>query len=115
MPAAARVRAIKLTAGYTRALSGGDLFTMNPRLRRVRVERGGVTLGEFDLDPARRDLQTLPVDAPGGDFRIEVLAVVAGTRAAWREACVSELEVWGDAAYDALVRACPVGDPALRR
>ncbi len=95
LPAGVTVSAIKITAGFTRVGARGDLFTMNQRVRRVRVSRDGVALGEFDLDPARRDLQTLAVTGPGGTYRIELTDFVPGTQAGWREACVSELQIWG--------------------
>ncbi|MDX2086539.1 MAG: hypothetical protein SFX73_01760 [Kofleriaceae bacterium] len=95
VPKAARVTSIKMSAGFTHVDKHGDLFTMNPRIRKVRVTRDGTVLGEHVLDIERRTLQELPVDAGGGTFKIEVIEIVAGTRTAWKEISVSELEVWG--------------------
>lgn len=95
VPSLSHVTAIKLTAGYTKETRTADLFTQNQRIGRVRVTRAGTVLGEFPLDPERRDLQTIPLDAAGGDFTVSFIDVHAGSRPAWREACVSEFEVWG--------------------
>ena len=96
VPATARVTAIKLTAGFTHVDKKlGDLFTQNPRIKQVRITRDGKPLGDFPLDIRSRALQELTLDAPGGDFRISVLAYEPGSKKAWREIAVSELEVWG--------------------
>jgi hypothetical protein len=76
---------------------GEDLFAMNHRISKVRVTRDGVSLLESALDPDGRGLQTIALDAPGGDFKIEVLAVKPGTMAKWRELVVSEINVFGTA------------------
>lgn len=96
VPADARVKTIKLTAGFTHKDKRlGDLFTLNPRIKKVRVTRGDEVVVEQVLDIANRGLQSIPVDLAGGDFEIRVVEVVPGTKKHWREACVSELEVWG--------------------
>jgi tRNA A-37 threonylcarbamoyl transferase component Bud32 len=97
LPASAHVHAILLTVGFTKTEEKGrDLFLMNHRIARVRLLRDGRSLGERRLDIADRGLQRIPIDALGGEYRIEVTAVVPGTRAAWREVCVSELRVPGE-------------------
>ena len=96
VPAGARIKQIKLTPGFAavdRRL--GDLFTKNARIRKLRLSHAGRPIKDVTLDPTRRSLQTIDVDLPGRDLRIEVLAAEPGTRKAWREACISELEVWG--------------------
>lgn len=95
LPEAVTVSAIELTVGYTKVTPTSDLFTGNHRVTRVRVLRGGTEIGVFALDPRSRELQTLPISGPGGIYRIEVLEVVPGTRANWREVCISELRVIG--------------------
>jgi hypothetical protein len=105
LPPAAHVDVIKIAAGFTQVDKKADLFTMNPRIRKVRVSRNGKPLLDKQLDIESRALQDLPVDAPGGDFRIEVLEIAPGSRPSWREICVSELEVWGTP---------PPGTPATR-
>ena len=96
VPAVARVKLIELTAGYVAtSRKGEDLFALNHRIARVRVTRDGVSLGEHALDPDSRALQRIALDAQGGDFKIEVLAVKPGTRAAWKELVMSELRVFG--------------------
>lgn len=96
VPAAARVKLVELTVGYVAtSKKGEDLFAMNHRIARVRVTRDGVSLGEHALDPDSRAFQRIAVDAPGGDFKIEVLAVKPGSRAAWKELVMSELRVFG--------------------
>lgn len=97
VPRATRVRIVELTVGYdSSSKKGEDLFAANHRIAKVRVTRDGVSLGEHALDPDRRGFQRIALDAPGGDFKIEVLAVKPGTRAAWKEIVVSELRVLGD-------------------
>ena len=96
VPAGARIKQIKLTPGFAavdRRL--GDLFTKNARIKKLRLSHAGRPIKDVTLDPTRRTLQTIDVDLPGGDLRLEVLAAEPGTRKAWREACISELEVWG--------------------
>jgi hypothetical protein len=94
----AHVSTIKLTAGYAKRDKQGDLFTMNQRIKRVRVLRDGVQLAVHTLDVERRDLQDIAIDADGGDFTIEVVELVAGSKASWQEVAISELEVWGTVA-----------------
>jgi hypothetical protein len=95
VPATAKVSSVKLTAGFTKVDKKlGDLFTMNPRIKKVRVTAGAKTQ-DFDLDIAKRDLQELTIDLPGGDIDIAVLAYEPGTKKTWREISISELEVWG--------------------
>jgi hypothetical protein len=95
LPDDARVHHLELTAGYTRQTARTDLFTANVRVRRVRVSRAGQSLGEFDLDPEQRGLQTVSVAGAGGLWRIETIGLVPGTRAAWREVSLTELRVMG--------------------
>ncbi|MFN0253122.1 MAG: NADase-type glycan-binding domain-containing protein [Kofleriaceae bacterium] len=95
VPAETKVTAIKLTAGFTKVDKKlGDLFTMNPRIKRVRVSSGGKS-ADFTLDVAKRTLQELAIDLPPGDLHLAVLASEPGTKKSWREISISELEVWG--------------------
>jgi hypothetical protein len=95
VPREVHVDRIRMSAGFTHQDPKGDLFTMNQRIQQVRVSRAGTVILEQRLDPGSRNLQELPIDAAGGDFRIEVTELIPGTEASWREVCVSELEVWG--------------------
>ncbi len=95
VPAEAHVTAIKLIVGNTGSGPEGDYFVLNHRVKRVRISREATQVGDFALDPEQRGLQAIAIDQPGGAFRVEVLETVPGTRATWREICVSELEVWG--------------------
>lgn len=97
LPEGATVTSIELTAGFTHRSATADLFEGNHRVSRVRVLREGVEVGAFDVDPTSRALQSIPVHGAGGLYRIEIAAVVAGSRAEWREACISELRVMGHA------------------
>jgi hypothetical protein len=108
VPAAAHVTAIKLTAGFTRKDKQGDLFAMNQRVRKVKLWRDGKSLGERTLDPDARGLQALAVDGGGGDYRIEIAELVAGTKPDWREVAISELEVWGTAPGTSATKTKPV-------
>ena len=95
VPATAKVTSIKLTAGFTKVDKKlGDLFTMNPRIKKVRVSSRTIAK-DFDLDIANRGLQELKIDLPGGDIDIAVVASEPGTKKTWREISISELEVWG--------------------
>jgi hypothetical protein len=94
LPPSATVHSIGLTAGFTKA-EATDLFTGNHRVARVRVLRDGTEVGAFALNVESRELQTFDLRGPGGVYRIEVAEVVAGSRASWRETCVSELRIFG--------------------
>ena len=86
VPGDARVTAIRMTVGFTKVDPKlGDLFTMNPRIRKVRVLRNGAAIAERALDPTLRTLQDIPIDQPGGEYKIEVVDVMPGTRPSWRE------------------------------
>lgn len=97
VPSDAHVKQVKLTAGFVAKGREGDYFTMNQRIRSVRITSGGKLIANATLDPELRVLQTIPVDGPGGDYRIEITSLLVGTQKTWRETCVSELEVWGAA------------------
>lgn len=95
LPADVQIKTIKLTAGFVHKNQSGDLFTLNPRIKKVRISRAGQFVVEQTLDVENRGLQEIAVDMPGGDFEIRVLEVVPGSKPNWRETCISELEVWG--------------------
>lgn len=95
VPVDAYVARIELTAGFDKKGADGDLFTMNHRIKRVRVRRDGKVLREHTLDVDARGPQAIPVDTAGGSFRIEILETVPGSKKEWREVCVSELRVPG--------------------
>ncbi len=98
VPKSARVLKVEITPGFDKiAKDGGDLFTMNHRITKVRLSREGKAIKEVDLDPNKRDLQAIAIDEPGGDFKLEVLATLPGTKKEWKELAVSELRVWGRA------------------
>lgn len=94
VPPEAHVASIALTAGFTHDQGAVDLFTGNHRLRRVRVEHDSRSQ-TFTLDPESRALQPLSLDTDGGWFLVDVVELLAGTHAEWREVCVSELRVLG--------------------
>lgn len=94
--AGARIKQIKLTPGFSFVDKRlGDLFTQNARIKKLRLFSGGRPIKDVTLDPSKRDLQTIDVDLAGGDLRLEVIAAEPGSRKTWREACISELQVWG--------------------
>jgi len=95
VPKAARVDTIRMTVGFTTTGPEGDYFTMNLRIDKVRILHDGVLVREVDLDPENRGLQDIPIGAAGGDYKIEIVHTVKGTKPNWREVCVSELEVLG--------------------
>jgi hypothetical protein len=92
---AGTIEELRLTAGHTGHGAGGeDYFTMNPRIQKITVLKGDTVLVTAPLDITRRDLQTVKVHADGM-LRIRIDEVVPGSKPRWREACISELEVWG--------------------
>jgi len=96
VPVGATIKQIKLTPGFASVDKKlGDLFTKNARITRVRLHHAGRPIRDVTFDPARRDLQTIDVNLTGGDLRLEVIAAQPGSKKNWREACISELEVWG--------------------
>src|SRR5690606_8922483 len=72
-----------------------DLFTKNARIKKLQLYHAGRAIKYVTLDPAKRGLQTIEVDLAGGDLRLEVIEAEPGSKKTWREACISELEVWG--------------------
>jgi hypothetical protein len=92
VPREAHVASVQLTVGFDKT----ELFTGNHRISRVKVSRDGAVLREMALDVEKRGLQSIPIDRPGGDFEIRVVATVPGTNAKWKELVVSELVVLGD-------------------
>lgn len=95
VPKDAQVEAIQLTAGFDKKKGNVDLFTSNHRITKVAISRDGQKLKEASLDPAKRGLQTIAVDGPGGDYRIDVVETLPGSRKEWKELTVSELKVLG--------------------
>jgi hypothetical protein len=95
VPKDVRVDEIQLTAGFTKVTAKEDLFTANHRIKRVAVSRDGVLLKEVDIDPTVRSLQSISIDGPGGDYKVEVKDTVPGTRKDWKELVVSEFRVVG--------------------
>lgn len=93
LPEQVVVSAIALTAGYTSARSRVDLFTANRRIQAVRIHHGD---DQFDarLDIDDRSLQHVEVHGNGGEWIIELIDWVDGTRP-WREMVVSEVQVLG--------------------
>jgi hypothetical protein len=97
VPKEARVDRVRIACGFDRkAKDGRDLFTANHRIARLRVWRDGTALKEVTLDTSRRDLQSIDIDGPGGDYRLSVLETLPGTEPSWKELVVSELQVLGD-------------------
>lgn len=97
VPKTAKVLRVELTPGFDKTATKGDLFTMNHRIKKVRITREGAVVKEAALDVDKRTLQAIDVDAEGGDFKIDVLETVPGTQKNWRELTVSEFRVWGRA------------------
>jgi hypothetical protein len=95
VPAGVTVSSFAMTAGFTRQNGRNDLFLMNHRVERVRVSKDGVELGEFALNPDGRALQTFALLSGAGTYRFTISAERAGTRANWRELCVSEFVLYG--------------------
>jgi hypothetical protein len=115
VPVGAHVTAIRITVGFTKVdKTLGDLFTQNPRIRKVRVTRDGALVTEVTFDPEKRALQDIPIDGPGGEYKIVVVEIVPGTKKAWREISVSELEIWGTVASASASTSTSAGAPVVR-
>ncbi len=97
VPSSAKVVRVEITPGFDKKATKGDLFTMNHRIKKVRISRQGEMVKEAVLDIGNRGLQSIDIEAPGGDFKIDVLETVPGTQKNWRELTISELRVWGRA------------------
>jgi hypothetical protein len=109
VPADVTVQTIKLTSGFTKKDKKlGDLFMMNPRIQRVRVLRDGKLIADKALDPELRTLQSIDINAGGGDYRIEITDIVPGTKKTWREISISELEMWGTPGKNAVKKQKPI-------
>ncbi len=67
----------------------------NVRITKVRLSRAGKALREVALDPSVRTPQRIEVGTAGGSFKLEVLAVQAGSKPTWKELAISELSVRG--------------------
>src|SRR5262249_39391043 len=89
------VQSIAITCGFDKKKGPEDLFVENHRIKRLRVVRDGAPMKEVTLDVTRRDLQSIPIDAPGGTYRLEVLETVPGTKKDGRELTVSDLKFYG--------------------
>ena len=90
VPKDAHVDYLEMTAGFDKQTPALDLFTANHRIKRLNILHDGKKLRDVELDVADRSAQRIPVDADGGDFKIEVAETVPGTKAEWREIVVSE-------------------------
>jgi hypothetical protein len=96
VPDEAHVARVEIFAGFDATSgSGVDLFTGNQRVRRLRVLRDGIVLKEVAINPDQREFQSVAIDAPGGDFFLDVVELAPGTNPAWKEVVVSELRVIG--------------------
>jgi hypothetical protein len=115
LPAGARARELRMTIGHTgHGPKGEDYFTMNPRIASASVTRDGAPLVQHRFEPAQRTLQAIVLpDGAGGTLRVRVDEIVAGSRARWREICVSELEVWGDPPPGTKLPAKPLAPTVL--
>ena len=97
VPEAVRIGELRLTAGYTKRTERRDLFVGNHRVERIRVTQDGDLVVEQNLDVEERGMQTVPIGRSGGRYRVEITGVREGTRRGWREVCVSEFRVAGQA------------------
>jgi hypothetical protein len=95
VPEDARVDAIELTAGFDKVSGKLDLFTANHRIVRVAVSHNGKRIKEAALDPAERGMQTIAIGDTGGDYKVEVIDTLPGSKREWKELVVSEFRVLG--------------------
>lgn len=91
----AEIHELRVTPGFTaKGPKGEDWFTMNPRIAVLQVTADGVAQPDITLDVEKREPQRFRVTAKDS-VRLEVAKVVMGTKKAWREVSMSELEAWG--------------------
>jgi len=91
----AEAHELRMTAGFTaKGPKNEDWFTMNPRIKKVTVEADGKAAGTFTLDVANRGLQVFAVTATQ-TVRLTIAEIAAGSKKTWREASISEIELWG--------------------
>jgi hypothetical protein len=91
----AEAHELRLTAGFTATgPKGEDWFTMNPRIKKLTVTADNKVVGTFTLDIANRGLQAFPVKAENR-VSVEIAEIVPGSKKTWREASISEIELWG--------------------
>jgi hypothetical protein len=96
VPAGDRVTALKIAVGFdAKDASGGDLFTMNHRVTKIAISRDGQPVREVALDPSQRGLQTVPLDGPGGDYKIEIAETLPGSKPDWKEIVIGDFDVVG--------------------
>ncbi len=103
LPEETTVETLLMTVGFTQYKTNRsgqktkrvDLFTGNHRITKVKVQRNGKEVGVFQLDPNTRELQAIPINGPGGVYRIEIVEVLPGSMPKWREICISELQIMG--------------------
>lgn len=89
------VHELRMTPGFTAmGPKAEDWFTMNPRITKLTVLADGVPAAPIVFDPQIRTLQAFALRATKS-VRLEVAEILPGTKKTWREASVSELEVWG--------------------
>lgn len=87
------VTSLAITSGFDK----GDLFEKNLRVEKLEIARDGVRVKEVTLDPSVRKLQRIPIDGPGGTYRMTVRSTVPGTNPSWKEIVISDVEVLGEA------------------
>jgi len=108
------IHELRFTVGHTGVgPEGEDYFEMNPRIRTVSLLHAGGVVKMAALDTSVRTLQRIELPAPAADIRLRIDDVEMGSKAKWREVCISELEAWGTAPADALTPREPpiaVGD-----
>ena len=99
----ARIARIGIVPGVAQKTEALDLFTANQRVTKVRLTEydSGKLLGEFPLDPTKPELQYIPVDLPGGAYKITVTGVLAGSKKSWRELPIGGFTIEGKPGSDA--------------
>jgi hypothetical protein len=106
VPDDAHVESVFLSTGFdATSKSGDDLFHGNHRITKLALVHRGKKLREVTLDPEKREPQPIFVGGDGGEYRLEILETLPGTKKAWRELVVSELRVMGSPGKDRLAIA----------
>jgi hypothetical protein len=95
LPADSQVGALGIVVGFDHKNKDGDLFTMNHRIKKIRILSNGTLVKEHAFSTDMREMQFVPIQKMTGSIRIEVTEVTPGTKANWKELCVSELMLLG--------------------
>lgn len=88
-----RFARLEIANGYQYDWHGQDLFSMNARIRELKIEIGANALS-FTFDDTARGYTSIPIEPPqlGTSIKLTVVSVFQGTR--WPDLAVSDIEIF---------------------